>query len=767
MSLVDYLQGNGDEPVDPPLSPAEREAEKVRQASNAHDSAWTPQPLVDDYGTVRADTILRSLGNLDGPRPTQIEWLFLRSDEWGRTVARIGTEVWRRGIQIVPRHDKYCRECGSGTDDPGAACPTCSVDPEDVPYDLFRDPDEDQRQRLRDFLDEATVRDHLSAREVGARWTEELLKHGRGYIVYEHTFELEADGPLQGRIVRSQLQEIHTAASARMVKLQETSASDDYPGTAWICLACRTRDDYSPQEEPGRCDQCANVLYEAPYAEVRSPASQDPVRYWTRMEVHETRWPYKDGSPPVARLWPKASALLLMDWYAAWALDPKRDKRPDKVLVTIGGDKASIKEWAEEDAERRKKNPYALSHLHVPTPPGGMQELGGDVQVVSLGEKEFKGQMVELRREFESGLRKQYHLSPLQGGSTEGAGGLNNEGQQLRSTAQVAEDIHHHGEQWLNRIPDKLNVTEWRVAYPPAIEEDEGRQLDVTIKHLNAAERALKMGAEVRWEDGEARIMDGPLDEPAPDQPPGGPGGDGVGDGGGQMFGTGAGLDQARAVDAWRYPPVARPDLLRQAVDADTDLPGELDDVFGGPAGSAAADDALFSDFADLDAETTEAVHEQIIESLTQPQGWSTESVVDRVQPVLENAGVENAEARAQNIARMEARSIASEWQQRIWEQQEAERDQAFRYTVVGADDFRTTKMSRWIRQGIPDDGMVMTALEERLDRAIDLAKQGAFTENGRHSDVPGQPIQLPDDFERRGFVTHFGDRDVVQRVVT
>jgi hypothetical protein len=52
------------------------------------------------------------------------------------------------------------------------------------------------------------------------------------------------------------------------------------------------------------------------------------------------------------------------------------------------------------------------------------------------------------------------------------------------------------------------------------------------------------------------------------------------------------------------------------------------------------------------------------------------------------------------------------------------------------------------------------------MDEGINLAKTGAFEEGGVLSGTPGQPIRLPGNFHRRGFVCHFQERDSVVRVV-
>lgn len=230
-----------------------------------------------------------------------------------------------------------------------------------------------------------------------------------------------------------------------------------------------------------------------------------------------------------------------------------------------------------------------------------------------------------------------------------------------------------------------------------------------------------------------------------------------------------------------RNPPVDQSRKIRQAwqtvrqanddpsvpLDEDGEMPPGVQAVFNGPSGAVAAEDEIHEAYADLDPATIEQVNEEIVDSLTQPQGWSSRSIQERITPLLVNAGLDRAEAkqRADTISRMEPRSMASEWKMRLWQQEEADRGQEFDYTIRGADDFRTTKMSRWQREQVPDGGAPLEDIKDILDKSIEKAKNGDFTEQGKNSDIPGDPIKLDSGFQRRGFISHYGDRDRVVRV--
>jgi hypothetical protein len=478
--------------------------------------ATTPIPRLDDFGydgTAQSSQFFA----LDGPTPAHIEWLASLSDELGRTITRLRMEVWRRGLQIVPLHPKYCSnpDCKEGIDEEGNldAEVTCHLCNETA---VALKPDPAEKAMLEDFMEVAnkTFREDLAT--VGERMTEEMLKHGRGYLIFNLLYEVGDTGIID----KAALKGIFAGQSGRIVPIHRIGSG--LPGGKFVCIQCRMRPEYKPKEAPGRCE-CGYVLYEATFAQTQSIFGGTYNMYWLPEEVHEVRWPYKDGTGPVRRLWPKVSTLLMMDWYAAWALDPKRDKRPDRILVTMGGDLTSIIKQLKENAELRKKNPYAYAHLHIPSPPGGLNEVKLGAEILDFGDKEFKGQMLDLRQEFEAAVRKQYGISSLTGGDTDEKGGLGtNDSPKLRTTAQVAEDIQKTIQKGLKRLAQKLGATQWTFSFHPALEEDDARKAEDTKRWLEVATTAAGAGLEVDWRDGKPHIQNGPVRDPNQQQMMGG-----------------------------------------------------------------------------------------------------------------------------------------------------------------------------------------------------------------------------------------------------
>lgn len=152
------------------------------------------------------------------------------------------------------------------------------------------------------------------------------------------------------------------------------------------------------------------------------------------------------------------------------------------------------------------------------------------------------------------------------------------------------------------------------------------------------------------------------------------------------------------------------------------------------------------------------------MDTLKQPK-WNVAKVQARLEPILARAGILDAEARASVIARTETAAIISEHRVRVYRAQEQERGKPFLYRDVGVDDHRRTKLSHWIQATI-GDGKPLEACLRIMDEGISLAKAGAFAKDGALRGTPGQPITLPLNFRRRGFVAHFNERDTIVRVL-
>lgn len=665
------------------------------------------------------------------PDPLTIEVLFLHSDELSTVERSIRQKVWRQGLRIESRYAVKCATCGYQTDRDVDACPQCGA------TTLLAPPE--AGKRILEAFQQSCNLDRDTLLDVGEDLTADGIKHGRLLLVFRYTYLLNVDGT----ILMARLKEVRRASPGR-VRIVRDNKTGQKGGQYFVCLACRGKDSYVPETAPRACHLCKGATYDAWYIETTDYGSMTPKNYFLANEVHEAPTYYRDGTPPCIRVWHKAWFFVFADYYAKMAFDPRGDKRPDKIVALMGVNADSVRKWIKEDNERRKLQPYSASTLALEAPAHVAGTVRQDAKVLDLGDEVIKGQALDLRQRFQDDIRKQFGLSPIDVGDTSNAGGLNNEGLQIRVTAEATEHQQSTHERWLLRVADALGVPDWRYAFDHPYEEEELREAALVQAELLNASSATRLGLQVRWENGRAIISDGLVEETMPAIPGLGPDGDPKAEPPGD--GEEGPVEQA-------LPKVG------QGIEG-------LHAGFGGPSSApAAAGDIAMDTFAGLTAEQGEEVRRLVLETMSSDR-WSVTRIRDRILPILQSAGVEAAKARAEVIARTESSAVLSEYQVRTFEQQERERGKEYLYRYSGVNDSRRTKLSHWIDQSI-GDGRPLREVLSIMDDGVRLAKSGAFEQGGSLGTMPGQPIRLPANFQRRGFVCHFNERDSVVRRIT
>lgn len=713
----------------------------------------TPRPQdLDEYGQPQQD--LNSVFAIRMPEPDHIELFCLISTEAGDAIATVRSQVWEDTLRIKPRFAQKCLDCGTETDKKVDLCPKCYA-----PADRLREPDEATKNVLqkwqRDLNEEGDVLENF-----GGDVEDAGNKHNRTFIVFRFAHELYDDG----RIKASYLKELRLGDPRVFHRVRDGRGR--VGGRYFVCVRCRAQDGYKAVERergdiPTSCPKCRGVLYDAWFIELGGGSSGKEARaYYLPNEVfYEDTWHSPRATSPFARIWDKGVALLWMDKYVVFAYDPRRDKKPGKVGVIMGGDRNAIKSWVKEDADRRRQNPYAPSWLHIPHN-GATADSRPQVSTIDLDDETIKGQSMELRDRFEAAIRKTFGLMPAssaQGSGGEGSGGLNNDSLQLRVEATRVRAHQRIHTRWLDELAAKLGVYDWRFEFESTLEEEESMDAATLGQMLDNAQKASNLGLTVRVVDGRVIVQDGEV-KPAQNPMGGVPGIPGTGPGPFDPQKPKANTDAPKGDDEGAEVEMA--EML-----TNKDLPASVNTALRGPSGHVLASDVIYSDpFSGVSAEASERVKRVIVDSMTQPQGWSEQSIARRIQPILEAEGLQDARERASLIARMEPAAMAGELRLRQYQAMEEATATPGLYEMVGADDHRTTKLSRWIRARTKG-GKPLDEVLRIIEEGIELSKRGAFTNDGAYAGVPGEPIRLPSNFYRRGTVAHFGERDVLRRV--
>lgn len=436
------------------------------------------------------------------PDPLTLELLFTHSNELGTIEQAVRRKVWRQGLKVKSKYAAVCTTCGHGTDDIENACPKCGA--------AVTEPDDYGKTVLDAFLECANL-DRESLSDVLEDATADGIRHGRLVIVLRHQYLLNPDGS----ILTAKLREVRRASPGYVKIVRGKNGRKG--GKYYVCLACRGNDKYRAETEPRPCTLCKGVTYDAWYVEVADWSGGDPRQYYLANEVYEAPLYYRDGTPPALRIWHQAWFFVFANYYARMAFDPRGDKRPDKILAVVGANLDSLRKWLKEEEDRKRINPYRLSTMAVNAQDITGGQVRADAKVLDLGDETIKGKAIELRTAFLNDLRGQFGISPVDTGDTTASGGLNNEGLQIRVSAEIVEMLQRIMERLMLAISRALGVNNDVYTFDHPFEEDDGRESDVLLKQLDVADKAEALGLAVRWEGGRAIISDGNIERKAVD----------------------------------------------------------------------------------------------------------------------------------------------------------------------------------------------------------------------------------------------------------
>lgn len=458
--------------------------------------ATTPNAATQDLVEVTSQIIGSTALPILNPDPLTLELLFTHSNELGTIEQAVRRKVWRQGLRVKSKYAATCASCGAGADQLADACPKCNA------TGTMRPPDEHGKLVLEAFLDSANLdRDGLD--DVGEDVLADGIRHGRMVAVLRHQYTLNPDGS----ILTSKLREVRRASPGYMRIVRGTQGRKG--GKYFVCLMCRGKDGYRAETEARPCKTCKGVTYDAWYVEVNDWSGGEPRQYFLPNEVYESPLYYRDGTPPALRIWHQAWFFVFANYYARMAFDPRGDKRPDKIIAVLGANLESLRKWLREETDRKRNQPYGASTMAINAQDLTGGQVRADAKVLDLGDETIKGKAIELRIAFLNDLRGQFGISPVDTGDTSSSGGLNNEGLQIRVSAEIVELVERRQQRLLNRVSEGVLVRDWVYAFDHPYEEDEDREAELVAKELENASKAESLSLQVRWEGGRAIIADG------------------------------------------------------------------------------------------------------------------------------------------------------------------------------------------------------------------------------------------------------------------
>jgi ribosomal protein L37E len=649
----------------------------------------TPTPSEGDSrgGPITRATQRATIWGIQGLRT-----LGLQSHETADAIRTRRRELYRNEFpQLKPRFVVKCRACGTEFDEDIEECSACG-------HDEMRRPDPAEKRAAEELF--KSVNDAGQSLRDLARYCEpDQWLAGCSLIVIRYEYAIARDSALydDGEIIAQDPQQL-TYGDPRVI-VPVVDENRTIGGHWWTCPIHRE----DPADEPGRCEACG-----AERREVYFAGKGDDKQYYFRDEVVTWAHPIPrldglDGLAPAAAVMLRQVILEMMVRYGAAFYDQESDRLPNQLMVlhTTNPD-----HWENELARiRDEEDPYdspILSNQYSP-----QDSSTPEIQVIDAMPDELLGQSETTKTDFKQDIRQAFDVTDIHDSDLEEAGGLNNEDLQLEVTDRsIAAQQHDYVVGWLDTLAKRLDIEDWYIGFLPATSESD---ISRTKEAVRTGALAAQAGLDARWEDGELEIADGefgaPDSEGGPktriDDPVENPEDDQSGAGTGdtapataqQAYDITAEQADDLLYDAHRHIAWAPTgDVEQQALpffDDDESVPKFVRRTIS----EAIDQGALSTSYESIPASARGRLAQVFEENLTQPQGWSLQSLTT---DLAEEFGISTQ--RARTIARSETSSLLNTARE-IGYRLRGMLDDEQLFKWVGPEDEATTEACSWLKQ--------------------------------------------------------------------
>ena len=652
----------------------------------------TPTPTGDGDGGRDGGPIRRFTDRFATLRLNHLRRVSLQGHEVSDAIRTRRDELYRNEFPVLkPRFRVKCKRCESEFDSEPDECPACG-------HDGLRRPDPEEKREA-DRLFESVNREGQSLRELAKSCEPDQWLAGVSVIILRYDYTVSTDSQLveDGTILNRQIDELVRADPAQVVPVVNENGRI---GGHWYTCPIHRSD---PAESPGRCDKCNAELRDVHFVE---EGSGDNKRFYFADEIVTWAYPYPrlgglDGLAPAAVVWLRQVILEMMDHYGAAYYDTSSDRLPNQFMIlhTTNPD-----HWEEQLSQARGEddaydapifsNEYSPQDSSTP-----------EVQVIDAMPDELLGQNQQIKQDYKEDIRQAFGISNIHDSDLSDAGGLNNEGLQLEVTDRsIASQQHDYVEGWLDTLGKRLGIDDWRIEFLPSTGPD-AKDLQEEVRAGALASRA---GLEARIENGSVEISDGKLElepgDPGPGQVPDPADPQAAGSGGDDSETPDTPADEARGQKAdvasealktlqQAYQHIVWADGVEQKAEPFFDDDGDVPQFVKELVNQAIRDGAIHTAFDNLPASARGRLANIFKEKLTQPQGWSLDSLASDLEDEFALSRDD-----AETIARGEVKSINDHAREVGYERQGLSGESEFKW--LGPVDGRKHSSCQWLIGG-------------------------------------------------------------------
>jgi hypothetical protein len=415
-------------------------------------------------------TIANSVGEIRGP------------------INHITGEVFRRGLNWLPKFTVKCEVCGTEYQEQVAECKTC-VKNGNI-FDL-REPDEAQKTTIEGFFDDANIWDQ-SLEDILKQFHFDLNALDDAYLLLEKEYFAADDNP--DSPVLSKVTGIrHLFPGLIEFDLDQ----EGLPKNAhFFCYIHRDTDSSS---EPGQCPTCGRDMMPAMYRYMHRGKS---VFFFDSEIIHQSKFNPSEtyGWSPILTIFEKTLTIVGMDKNVYRYFYERT--MPASMIMVFTDDPENLRRERDDIAAKTRLDPN-----YVPMVAVSSRTNRGRVDMVRMFHTLQEMDYLPVREEIRERISAMWGVTPAWQGAPEAFGGMSTQTQQLVVMSRVVEsDQRMFHEKIFPQILDAFGITDWKLELPVPEEKAEATRIQFAQQRVGVAQQLVTMGFSVKIKAQESGI---------------------------------------------------------------------------------------------------------------------------------------------------------------------------------------------------------------------------------------------------------------------
>lgn len=400
-------------------------------------------------------------------------------------IHHITSEVFRKGITWKQKFAVKCQKCKAEYEELYQECPECRTG------EFLTKPDEHQKKRLNEFLDDSNIYDQS---------LEEILRefHFDLNVVDDAFIYIAKEYIGEGRKVRSRVTEIRRIHPA-LIEF-DLDAKGLPKNSHFFCYIHR---ELEASREPGKCSKCARNLVPAMYV-YWNRGPMDRMYLMDSEIIHLSKFSPSAtyGWSPVMTIFERALTLIGMDKNLYRYFFDRT--MPASMVMVFTDDPENLRRERANLAAQVKLNPN-----YVPLVAVSAKQNRGRVDMIRLFHTMQEMDYLPIRNEIRERIGAMWGVTPAWQGAPEAFGGLSTQTTQLMVMSRVIEGdqrLFHH--KVFPHILDAFGVTDWVLELPQPEEKAEATKMALMQQRISAASALFQMGFDIKPKASSAGISD-------------------------------------------------------------------------------------------------------------------------------------------------------------------------------------------------------------------------------------------------------------------